>query len=159
MWVPLVENREYDNEGADFFIRKCLEQLLDQSADIDTILLACTHYPLLLPRIRKFLPPGVGVLSQGDIVADSLADYLRRHPEMEARISRTPATGKGRPSGGFPAAGSGPQADSGSEAGDVAPEHQANRLRRFYTTDSTEDFDRHASLFFGEEVRSEHVSL
>jgi glutamate racemase len=151
IWVPLVENREYDNEGADFFIRKCLGQLLEQSPDMDTILLACTHYPLLLPRIRRFLPPGVGVLAQGEIVADSLADYLQRHPGMEARISRAPGAGPAHPAA--PTV-SGPQ--PGGAAGNPAlPGGQ----RRFFTTDSTEDFDRHASIFFGEEIRSEHVNL
>ncbi|MFT3748170.1 MAG: glutamate racemase [Agriterribacter sp.] len=88
MWVPLVENNEHNSAGADYFIAKDLEKLLDQSADIDTILLACTHYPLLKNKIRQFLPDGISLLSQGEIVADSLADYLARHPEMEKRCSK-----------------------------------------------------------------------
>lgn len=88
MWVPLVENNEYNNEGADYFIKKYVDELLRQDADIDTILLACTHYPLLKERIAKVLPANVHLLSQGEIVAASLFDYLQRHPEIESRISK-----------------------------------------------------------------------
>ena len=88
MWVPLVENNEHENEGADYFVKKNIEQLLNQSSQIDVILLACTHYPLLLKKIKKYLPPHISVLSQGEIVAKSLQDYLVRHPEIESRISR-----------------------------------------------------------------------
>ncbi len=88
MWVPLVENNEYNNEGADFFIKKNVTQLVDQEPGIDTILLACTHYPLLKDKIEAVLPKGIKVLSQGEIVADSLALYLQRHPEMESRLSK-----------------------------------------------------------------------
>ena len=125
MWVPLIENREYETEGADYFIRKCLDDLMKQSPDMDTVLLACTHYPLLMQKIRQFLPAGIRVLSQGDIVAASLADYLKRHPEMETRINR------------------------GSEEGS----------RLFFTTDSTEDFDNHASIFFGRALSSIFIKL
>lgn len=88
MWVPLVENGEAAHDGADYFIRQHLNRLLDQSPTIDTILLACTHYPLLLPKIRQYAPEGVTLLSQGEIVAASLADYLRRHPELESQCSK-----------------------------------------------------------------------
>lgn len=88
MWVPLVENNEYNSPGADYFIQKNINELLAQNADIDAILLACTHYPLLLSKIEQFLPKTIKVLSQGAIVANSLADYLQRHPEIESRISR-----------------------------------------------------------------------
>ena len=88
-WVPLVESGDYlDFTIADPIIRDCLIQLLDQSDDIDTVLLACTHYPLLYPRIRAMLPPDISVVSQGEIVADSLSAYLKRHPEMEIRLSK-----------------------------------------------------------------------
>ena len=86
MWVPLVENNESEQEGADYFVKKYLDQLLQSSPEIDTLVLACTHYPLLIKKIKEFLPPGVTVLSQGKIVAHSLRDYLRRHPEMEERL-------------------------------------------------------------------------
>lgn len=125
MWVPLVENREYDTDGADYFVKKCLDELLSQSPGIDTILLACTHYPLLIQKMAKYLPPGMKVLAQGEIVASSLADYLERHPEMEKRISKSDTQGS----------------------------------RLFYTTDSVEDFDNHASIFFGQELKSRHVKL
>lgn len=122
LWVPLIENGEYDNPGSDYFVEKCIRQLLAQSPSIDTILLACTHYPLLYEKIRKFSPQAVKILSQGEIVAASLQDYLQRHPEMEVRLTR----------GG---------------------------QRDFYTTDSTEDFDRHAESFYGASTRSRHVDL
>ena len=88
MWVPLVENKEYDQDGADYFVKKYIDQLFCKCADIDTIILGCTHYPLLLEKIQKYVPQGVRVVSQGTVVADSLKDYLRRHPEMEVRLSR-----------------------------------------------------------------------
>jgi glutamate racemase len=87
MWVPLVENNEYNSPGADYFIQKNIDQLLDQSAGIDTILLACTHYPLLMDKIKKAVPAGVSVLSQGEIVAQSLGEYLQKHPEIAEKCS------------------------------------------------------------------------
>jgi glutamate racemase len=88
IWVPLIENGEHETPGADYFIQKHIGQLLTQSADIDTILLACTHYPLMEDRIRQYLPPNIQLISQGEIVAASLQDYLQRHPEMENRITQ-----------------------------------------------------------------------
>lgn len=117
MWVPLVENGEYAGPGADYFVQKHLNRLLRQSPAIDTLLLACTHYPLLLPKIRQFIPDTIGLLSQGPIVADRLADYLTRHPNLAAQCSQT---------------------------GDL----------NFLTTDSTTEFDRQASQFFGQPVAS-----
>lgn len=122
LWVPLVENNEYHNHGTDFFVKKYIQQLLQQDEAIDTILLACTHYPLLLDKIREYSPADMKILTQGDIVAASLADYLARHSEIESKCSKM---------GG----------------------------REFYTTDSTEDFDNHASIFFGRPVQSKHVNL
>lgn len=89
MWVPLVECGEYNTEGADYFVKKYLDQLIVAGPDIDTVLLACTHYPLLMDKIRKYLPQGVSVVAQGDIVADSLAHYLQRHSEMDARLTKS----------------------------------------------------------------------
>lgn len=83
MWVPLVENREYENEGADYFIKKNLNNILSKDPQIDTLILGCTHYPLLLDKIKRFLPEGVSALPQGEYIARSLKDYLRRHPEMD----------------------------------------------------------------------------
>jgi glutamate racemase len=122
LWVPLIENNEHQGDGADFFVKKNLESIFRKGRDIDVILLGCTHYPLLNEKIQEYLPSGVKLISQGEIVADSLADYLRRHPEMETKCSK-------------------------------------NGGRVFYTTDSTEDFDNHATIFFGEAVRSQHVDL
>ena len=88
MWVPLVENNEYDGEGADYFVKKYIDRLFAQSTDIDTIVLACTHYPILLNKIEKEVGGRAKVLTQGDIVAGSLKDYLQRHPEMERLCSK-----------------------------------------------------------------------
>ncbi len=121
MWVPLVENNEYDNPGADYYVKKDIDTLLAKAPGIDTVLLACTHYPLLINKIRAYLPKETAILSQGEIVAKSLADYLGRHPEIDSKLTK-------------------------------------NGSLSFYTTDSTEDFDNHAAVFFGKEVRSSHVS-
>lgn len=88
MWVPLVENNEHEGEGADYFVKKYLGELLAQSPEIDTVVLGCTHYPLLEKKIRQFLPPKVQLLMQGEIVAKSLTDYLHRHPEIDAVCSK-----------------------------------------------------------------------
>lgn len=87
-WVPLVENNELQSEGAHYFVQQDIEELLALSPNIDTILLACTHYPLLLPIIEKYVPEGINIISQGKLVADSLVDYLQRHPEVEAQCSK-----------------------------------------------------------------------
>ena len=122
MWVPLVENNEYNSAGADYFIQKNINNLLQQSGSIDTILLACTHYPLLLDKIKKAIPAGVTVLSQGEIVAASLGEYLQKHPEIEEKCTK-------------------------------------NASLAFFTTDSAEDFDKHAAIFYGNAVKSVHISL
>ncbi len=88
MWVPLVENRESSGDGADYFVKKDIDLLLDECPDIDTVILGCTHYPLLIDKINKHMPQGVNVIQQGPIVADSLVDYLQRHPEIERHCSR-----------------------------------------------------------------------
>lgn len=122
MLVPLIENNEFENEAADYFIQKYLDELLRTDAKIDTILLACTHYPIIQHRIEKFLPEDIRVIAQGEIVASSLEHYLHRHPEIESLISKK---------------------------GSI----------EFYTTDSTEDFNNHATIFYGEEVSARHVEL
>ncbi|HYW34048.1 MAG TPA: glutamate racemase [Balneolaceae bacterium] len=122
MWVPLVENGEYDKPGADYFVRQHIQNIRKKSNEIDALLLACTHFPLLIPKIRAFTGQKTTLLSQGNIVADSLADYLERHPEIDEKCSK----------GG---------------------------KRRFLTTDSTEQFDKHAKTFFGRKVRSEFVEI
>jgi glutamate racemase len=122
MWVPLIENEEYKNHGADYFVKKNLHNIFGKGENIDVILLACTHYPLLKEKIEEYLPIGVKLVSQGEIVAGSLARYLERHPAMETRCSK-------------------------------------NGRREFYTTDSVTDFDNHATIFYGEPVRSRHLDL
>jgi glutamate racemase len=122
MWVPLIENNEYQGHGADYFVKKHLHNIFEKGETIDVLLLACTHYPLLKEKIEERLPVVVKLLSQGEIVADSLVDYLKRHPEIDSRCSKA---GK----------------------------------REFYTTDSTIDFDSHATLFYGAPVVSRHVDL
>ena len=88
MWVPLVENKEYDSPGADYFVKKHIENLIKKDTEIDTIILGCTHYPLLLTKINQFLPKGITVVSQGEYVAESLKSYLRRHPEMDTLCTK-----------------------------------------------------------------------
>ena len=88
MWVPLIENGEAELPGADYFVQKNLQQLLAQSNQIDTLLLACTHYPLLLNKIVQFLPGHIRVVAQGEIVANSLVNYLERHPEINEKCSK-----------------------------------------------------------------------
>jgi glutamate racemase len=122
MWVPLIENNEHTGPGADYFVQKHLENILAKEKDIDVLLLACTHYPLLWNKIQQYLPAGITLLSQGEIVANSMVDYLERHPEIAQRCS---------PGG----------------------------QRAFYTTDSADDFDNHASIFFGQPLQSRHLAL
>lgn len=82
MWVPIVENNESDGDGADYFVQKYINELFDKDDQIDTLILGCTHYPLLIDKIRKYAPKNVSIVSQGQIVADSLEDYLNRHKEI-----------------------------------------------------------------------------
>lgn len=89
LWVPLVENNEYHSEGADYFVRQHINRLLEKDPMIDTILLGCTHYPLLFDKIRQFTPEHIRIIAQGEYVAQSLRDYLNRHPEMEVRCNKT----------------------------------------------------------------------
>jgi glutamate racemase len=88
LWVPLIENNEHQGSGADFFIKKYVDGLLSQSSDIDTIILGCTHYPLIMDKLRQHVPGNIKLIAQGDIVADSLAKYLENHPETDSRCSR-----------------------------------------------------------------------
>lgn len=121
MWVPLIENGEHNSPGADYFVKKDLDALLKNNPQIDSILLACTHYPLLLEKIKKYIPEGTRIISQGKVVAESLGLYLKRHTEMELRLTK-------------------------------------NRQRLFFTSDSAEDFERQANLFFGEKVQAAHTN-
>jgi len=88
MWVPLVENNEFTTSGGRYFIKKNIENLLSKDSQIDTIVLGCTHYPILKDEVKRYLPNSVNLIAQGEIVAKSLKDYLKRHPEMEVRCSK-----------------------------------------------------------------------
>ncbi len=92
MWVPLIENGEHTGAGADYFVKKYLDELMAEAPGIDTLLLACTHYPLIADKIKQYLPPQVQVVAQGDIVATSLTDYLTRHPEIDEVLTRGGST-------------------------------------------------------------------
>ena len=122
LWVPLIENNLFNTEGANFFIRQDIKNLFLQETDIDTILLGCTHYPMIADKIKQLLPNEVQLISQGQITATSLRDYLERHVEIECRCSK---------------------------GGKI----------QFFTTDSTDDFDKHSKMFFGETVQSVHVDF
>jgi glutamate racemase len=122
LWVPLIENNEHRDHGADYFIKKYVDALLAQSPGIDTIILGCTHYPLMMDKLRSYVPSGIQLIAQGEIVADSLVKYLNGHPEIDSRCSRHSAIS-------------------------------------FFTTDDNADFDRHATYFYGKQIRSERVFL
>jgi glutamate racemase len=120
--VPLIENNEYKNAGAEYFIKKYLTDLRKQSNNIDTLLLGCTHYPVLFNQIEEILHSNIKILSQGEIVAKSLENYLERHPQIEEKCSKN---------------------------GEVI----------FFTTDASEDFEKHSSIFYGKPVKATHVRL
>ena len=88
LWVSLVENNEAQGDGTDYFIRKYINELLAKDREIDTAILGCTHYPILLPKIQQYMPAGITIVSQGQLVADSLKDYLHRHPEIDIKCTR-----------------------------------------------------------------------
>lgn len=89
MWVPLVENNEIHNLGTEYFVAKNIRNLLSADPEIDSIILGCTHYPLLLPIIRKFVPENIQLLEQGKLVSSKLVEYLQRHPEMDQKCSKS----------------------------------------------------------------------
>lgn len=88
LWVPLIENNEYDTPGADYFVKKRIDSLLFLDPEIDSVILGCTHYPILLDKILKYTPRGVKIIPQGEYVAESLKTYLARHPEMDAMCAK-----------------------------------------------------------------------
>lgn len=122
MWVSLVENYEYDSPGADYFIQKNIQALLDKDPQIDCIVLGCTHYPILLDKIRKYIPDGIRIIPQGEYVARSLKEYLKRHQEIAERVT-------------------------------------TNGSVRFYTTEQPEPFSASATIFLGENINAERLSL
>lgn len=89
MWVPLVENNEIESEGADYFVRRNIANILGKDKELDTLILGCTHYPLLSKIIQKYVPKEIQILKQGNIVAEKLVEYLQRHPEMEKRLTKS----------------------------------------------------------------------
>lgn len=122
MWVPLVENYEFDTPGAEYFVQRDIQRLLQTDPAIDAIILGCTHFPLLLDKVRACTPAHVHLISQGEYVATSLQDYLRRHPSIDSRLSR------------------------GSSA-------------QFLTTDDPAKFSSSATLFLGEAVQAQQITL
>ncbi|NLB26274.1 MAG: glutamate racemase [Bacteroidales bacterium] len=88
LWVPLVENSEIDSDGADFFVKKNIQNILKKDKKLDTLILGCTHYPLLINLIKKYVPGNINIIEQGAIVAKKLTDYLNRHPEINKKISK-----------------------------------------------------------------------
>jgi len=88
LWVPIVENNEATGAGADYFVKKRIDHILWLDPDIDTLILGCTHYPILMPKIKQYVPEGVKIVSQGEYVAESLKDYLPRHTDMDARCTK-----------------------------------------------------------------------
>ena len=88
LWVPIIENNEADTPGADYFVKKRIDLILERDPQIDTLILGCTHYPILMPKIRKHVPENVQIVAQGEYVAESLQDYLLRHPDMEQRCTK-----------------------------------------------------------------------
>lgn len=89
MWVPLIENNEHLSPGADYFVQKNIAQLLEKEPNIDSVILGCTHYPLIIPTIKKYMPVHIQIISQGEIVANSLEDYLKRHTEISIKCTKT----------------------------------------------------------------------
>lgn len=122
MWVPLIENKEHESDGAGYFLKKYSQQLRVQSGNIDTILLGCTHYPLLKDQLLKLWNSEINIIAQGDLVASSLKNYLLRHPEITTQLSKSAGV-------------------------------------KFFTTGNSDFFNSHASIFFGKEIESEHVSV
>lgn len=122
LWVPLVESGKHNSDEADAEIKKHIDNLMSRSPKIDTIILGCTHYPLLIDKIKKFAPENVTLITQGEIVAKGLKDYLKRHAEMDAKCSK------------------------------------GNSIE-FFTTGDTNNFDKHAGKFFGNEIKSKYLQL
>lgn len=122
IWVPLVENNEIDTPGTNYFVSKNISSLLNADPQIDAIVLGCTHYPLLLPTIKKFVPENVKLMEQGKVVTKKLLEYLERHPDMNNRCSK-------------------------------------HGLVRYYTTENVDIFEKNATTFLGQAIKSEKVIL
>ena len=178
LWVPLIENGEHLNPGADYFVDLYLRQILEKDPLIDTLILGCTHYPLLLPKINawleKTLPSTsrsidssisrsvdnsisrkIEVISQGSLVARSLADYLLRHPEYASQLSKTTAA----PSGSSGSPGSSSSSISPSSSSSSSSSSSPIGSCRYLTTENADRFSQSASLFLSSPVQAEHIDL
>lgn len=133
LWVPLIENGETETPGADYFIKKYVDSLMTFDSAIDTVILGCTHYPIIEHQIRGHLPPHTRIVSQGKIVAESLSDYLVRHPEMELRLAHN--------------------RNNGDSATPGMPDIE------YLTTENPEHFDILATTFIGHPVAARQISL
>lgn len=122
IWVPLVENNELDSPGTDYFVSKNISNLMEADPEIDSIILGCTHYPLLLPVIRKFVPENVHLLEQGKLVSSKLMEYLERHPEIDQKCSKSSVV-------------------------------------KYFTTENEEVFEKNATTFLGQKIKSEKIVL
>ena len=151
LWVPLIENGEHLGEGADYFVDKYLQQILEKDPQIDTLILGCTHYPLLLPKIsqwirnngKRFAASDIQVISQGYLEAKSLADYLVRHPEYASQLSKATAA---------PSSSSSSSSSPGSSSSPIGS-------CRYLTTENADRFSQSASLFLSSPVQAEHIDL
>ena len=140
MWVPLIESGEHLHKGADYFVEKYLTELLERDPLIDTIILGCTHYPLLQEKIEAFLAKqniseqSVSVIAQGEIVAESLADYLERHSDIAERALKNRHT---------------------------LEDNSKFKIQnsKFLTTESATKFSDSASLFLDEHILAQHIEL
>ncbi len=175
LWVPLIENGEHLNPGADYFVDLYLRQILEKDPQIDTLILGCTHYPLLLPKINawleKTLPSTsrsidssisrsvdnsisrkIEVISQGSLVARSLADYLLRHPEYESQLSKTTSA---------PSSFSSSSSSSSSPSSSGSPSSSSSPMGscHYLTTENADRFSQSASLFLSSPVQAEHIDL
>ena len=151
LWVPLIENGEHLNPGADYFVDLYLRQILEKDPLIDTLILGCTHYPLLLPKIsqwirnngKRFAASDIQVISQGYLEAKSLADYLVRHPEYASQLSKATAA---------PSSSSSSSSSPGSSSSPIGS-------CRYLTTENADRFSQSASLFLSSPVQAEHIDL
>lgn len=121
-WVSLVEEYKYNTTEADDLVKLHIDNILQKDNEIDTFLLACTHYPLLIDKIQQHTPAGICVVSQGKIIAESLKDYLQRHQTITENCTQ-------------------------------------NSSRLFFTTGDVNDFNAHASLFFGAKIQANQLIL
>ena len=172
LWVPLIENGEHLNPGADYFVDLYLRQILEKDPLIDTLILGCTHYPLLLPKIsqwirdngKRFAASDIQVISQGYLEAKSLADYLRRHPEYESQLSKTTSTPSISPSSSSSPSSPSSSSSPGSSSSSSSPSSSSSSSSpmgscHYLTTENADRFSQSASLFLASPVQAEHIDL